>query len=91
MNPRDRGVTIGSLNSPDRSPTYSQMMAPNDEHAQLMVITTEDEFEIDKEYLRTEAKSPYHVEKSKWFFSTLTNKQRETLKNNCIKQWKQWK
>ena len=35
------------------------------------------EFEIDKEYLRTEAKSQHHAEKSKWFFSTLTNKQKE--------------
>ena len=48
-------------------------------------------FEIDKEYLRTEAKSVKHVEKSKWFFSTLTNEQKENLNNNGIKQWKQWK
>ena len=41
------------------------------------------EFEIDKEYLRTEAKSPNHVEKSKWFFSTLTNEQKEKFKE----QW----
>ena len=34
--------------SPDRSPTYSQMMSPNDEPAQLMVMTTK--FEIVKEY-----------------------------------------
>ena len=63
-------------NSPDRSPTFSQMMSPNDEPAQLMVITAENEFEIDKEYLRTEAKSKQHAEKSKWFFSTLTNEQK---------------
>ena len=61
--------------SPDRSRTYSQMMSPNDEPAQLMMMTTE--FEIDKEYLRTEEKSPHHAEKSKWFFSTLTNEQEE--------------
>ena len=59
----------------DRSPTYSQMMSPNDEPAQLMVMTSE--FEIDKEYLRNEAKFSNHAEKSKWFFSTLTNEQRE--------------
>ena len=41
-------------NSPDRSPTYSQMMSPNDEPAQLMMMTTENVFEIDKEYLRNE-------------------------------------
>ena len=34
-----------------KSPTYSQMMSPNDEPAQLMVMTAV--FEIDKEYLRT--------------------------------------
>ena len=80
-------------NSPDRSPTYFQMMSPNDELAKLMVITTENEFEIDKEYLITEAKSEQHAEKSKWFFSTLTNerKEKKKLKNNGIKQWKQWK
>ena len=54
-------------NSPDRSPTYSQMMSPNDEPSQLMMMTTENVFEIDKEYLRNEAKSIKHVEKSKWF------------------------
>ena len=54
------------------------MMTPNDESAQLMVLTTK--FEIDKEYLRTEAKSPNHAEKSKWFFSTLTNEQKEKFK-----------
>ena len=67
----------------DRYLTYSQMMSPNDEPAQLMMITTE--FEIDKEYLRTEAKSPQHAEKSKWFFSTLKNEQKEKFK----KQWYQ--
>ena len=64
-------------NSLDRSSTYSHMMSPNDEFAQLMMKTVE--FEIDKEYLRTEAKSPHHVEKSKWFFSTLTNEQKENF------------
>ena len=52
--------------SPDRSSTYCQMMSPNDELAQLMVIVII--FEIDKEYLRTVAKSSNHAEKSKWFF-----------------------
>ena len=61
--------------SADRSPAYSQMMSPNDEPAQLMMMTAE--FEIDKEYLRTEAKSPHYAEKSKWFFSTLTDEQKE--------------
>ena len=59
------------------------MMSPNDEPAQLMMMTAE--FEIDKEYLRTEAKSPHYAEKSKWFFSTLTNERKE--KN--LKQWYQ--
>ena len=52
-------------NSPDRSPTYSQMMSPNEEPSQLMMMTTENVFEIDKEYLRKEAKSRKHAEKSK--------------------------
>ena len=39
-------------NSPDRSPTYSQMMSPNDEPAQLNMMTAENMFEINKEYLR---------------------------------------
>ena len=69
--------------SPNRSPTYSQMMSPNDEPAQLMVMIAI--FEIDKEYLRTEAKSSNHVEQSKWFFSKLTNKQKENFKT----QWYQ--
>ena len=59
-------------NSPNRSPTYSQMMSPNEEPSQLMMMTTENVFEIDKEFLRNEAKSLKHAEKSKWFFSTLT-------------------
>ena len=70
-------------NSPDRFPTYSQTMSPNDKPAQLMMMTTE--FEIDKEYLRIEAKSSNHAEKSKWFFSTLTNEQKENFKE----QWYQ--
>ena len=70
-------------NSPNRSLTYSQMMSPNDEPSQLMMMTTENMFEIDKEYLRNEAKSIKHAEKSKWFFSTLTNEQKEKFK----KQW----
>ena len=70
-------------NSPYRSPTYSQMMSPNDEPSQLMMITTKNMFEIDKEYLRNEAKSIKHIEKSKWFFLTLTNEQKEKFK----KQW----
>ena len=72
-------------NSPYRSPTFSQMMSPNDEPAQLMMMTAEDVFEIDKEYLRNEAKSPEHVEKSKWFFSKLTTEQRENFRS----QWYQ--
>ena len=72
-------------NSPDRSPTFSQMMSPNDEPAQLMMMTKEDVFEIDKEYLINEAKSPEHVEKSKWFFSKLTTEQRENFRS----QWYQ--
>ena len=72
-------------NSPDRSPTFSQMMPPNDEPTQLMMMTVEDVFEIDKEYLRNEAKSPEHIEKSKWFFSKLTTKQREKFRS----QWYQ--
>ena len=51
--------------SPDRSPTYSRMMSPDNEPAQLMMLTAE--FEINKEYLRTEAKSPNHYEKNKCF------------------------
>ena len=61
--------------SPNRSPTYSQMMSPNDKPAQLMMMIVE--FEIYKEYLRIEAKSPHHAKKSKWFFSTLTYEQKE--------------
>ena len=72
-------------NSPNRSPTYSQMMSPNEEPAQLLMMIAENVFEIDKEYLRNEAKSPEHVEKSKWFFSKLTKEQREKFKN----QWYQ--
>ena len=78
-------------NSPDRSPTYSQMMSPNEEPSQLMMMTEENMFEIHKEYLRKEAKSIKHVEKRKWFFSKLTNEQRKNLENNGIKQWRQWK
>ena len=65
-------------NSLDRSPTYSQMMSTNDEPAQLMVMTAI--FEIDKKYLQTETKSSNHAEKSKWFFSKLTNEQKENFK-----------
>ena len=48
--------------SPARSLTYSQMMSPNNESAQLMMLTTE--FEIDKEFLRNKEKSRKHKEKS---------------------------
>ena len=72
-------------NSPDKSPTYSQMMSPNDEPAQLNMMTVENMFVIDKEYLRNEAKSQEHTEKSKWFFSKLTKEQREKFKD----QWYQ--
>ena len=72
-------------NSPDRSPTYSQMMSSNDEPAQLNMMTAENIFEIDKAYLRKEAKSKEHVEKAKWFFSTLSN----DIKEKFRKQWYQ--
>ena len=72
-------------NSPNRSPTYSQMMLPNEEPAQLLMMTAENVFEIDKEYLRNEAKSPEHIEKSKWFFLKLTNERREKFRS----QWYQ--
>ena len=61
------------------------MMSPNKEPAQLLMMIAENVFEIDKEYLRNEAKSPEHIEKSKWFFSKLTKEQREKFKN----QWYQ--
>ena len=61
------------------------MMSPNDEPAQLMMMTVENVFIIDKEFLKNEAKSPKHIEKSKWFFSKLTNEQREKFRN----QWYQ--
>ena len=61
------------------------MMSPNDEPTQLMMMTAEDVFEIDKEYLRNEAKSPEHIEKSKCFFSKLTTEQREKFRS----QWYQ--
>ena len=60
-------------NSPDRSLTYSQMMSPNDELSQLMMMTSKNVFEIDKEFIRNEVKSIKHAEKRKWFFSTLKN------------------
>ena len=60
-------------------------MSPNEEPSQLMMMTTENVFKIDKEYLRKEAKSIKHVEKSKWFFSILTNEQKEKFRN----QWYQ--
>ena len=72
-------------NSPDRSPIYSQMVSPNDEPAQFNMMTAENMFEIGKEYLRNEAKSPEHVEKSKWFFSKLSQEQREKFRS----QWYQ--
>ena len=50
-----------------------------------MMMTAENIFEIDKEYLRKEAKSEEHIEKSKWFFSKLTNEQREKFRS----QWYQ--
>ena len=42
-------------------------------------------FKIDKEYLRNEAKSEEHIEKSKWFFSKVTKEQREKFRS----QWYQ--
>ena len=59
------------------SPTHSQMMSP-DEPAQLMMMI--EIFEINKEYIRKEAKSEKYKDKSKWFFSTLTNEQKENFK-----------
>ena len=64
------------------SPTHSQMMSL-DEPAQLMMMT--EIFEIDKEYIRKEAKSEKYKDKVKWFFSTLTNEKKENFK----KQWYQ--
>ena len=61
------------------------MMSPNEESSQLMMMTAENVFEIDKEYLREETKSIKHVEKSKWFFSKLTNEQRGKFRD----QWYQ--
>ena len=60
------------------------MVSP-DEPAQLNMMIIENMFEIDKEYLRKEAKSEEHIEKSKWFFSKLTNEQREKFRS----QWYQ--
>ena len=71
---------------PDRSSTYSQMMSPNDESAQLMVMIAI--FEIDKEYLQVEAKSSNHAKQSKWFFSKLTNKRKENFKTLWYKTMK---
>ena len=61
------------------------MMSPNEEPSQLMMMTTENVFEIDKEFIRNEANSLKHAEKSKWFFSTLTKEQKEKFRN----QWYQ--
>ena len=61
------------------------MVSPNDKPAQFNMMTAEYLFEIDKEYLRKEAKSEEHIEKSKWFFSKLTNEQREKFRS----QWYQ--
>ena len=49
------------------------------------MMTSENVFETDKKYLRKEAKSIKHIEKSKWFFSKITNEQREKFRN----QWYQ--
>ena len=57
-------MSLNIQNSPDRSATYSQMMSPNDEPSQLMMMTTKNVFEIDKEFIRNEAKSMKHAEKS---------------------------
>ena len=61
------------------------MMSPNEKPSQFMMMIAENMFEINKEYLRKEAKSIKHVEKSKLFFSKLTNEQREKFRN----QWYQ--
>ena len=72
-----------NLQNPPDSPTYSQMISANDESAQLMMMTAE--FDIDKEYLKKEANSQEHAEKCKWFFSTLTNEQKEKFKRQWYK------
>ena len=56
------------------------MMSPNEEPSQLMMMTVDNVFEIDKEFLRNEAKSLKHAEKSKWFFSTLTKEQQQKFR-----------
>ena len=61
------------------------MMSSNEEPSQLMMMTTENVFEIDKEFIRNEANSLKQAEKSKWFFSTLTKEQKEKFRN----QWYQ--
>ena len=66
----DPKYTRQKQNSLERSPTYSQMMSL-DEPAQLMMMIAI--YEIDKEYLRNEAKLEKHNDKAKWFFSKLTN------------------
>ena len=78
----DLKYTCQEQNSPERSVTYSQMMLFDDQPTQLMMIITI--YEIDKEYLRNEAKLEKHKDKVKWFFS-LTDEQRENFK----KQWYQ--
>lgn len=55
----------------------------SNELAQLLVISTH--FEIDKEYLRQEARHPKHKEKLVWFFNTLPQK----IKENFRKEWYQ--
>ena len=64
------------------SPTHSQMMSL-DELAHLTMMT--EIFEINKKFIREWAKSEKYKDKAKWFFSTLTNEQKENFK----KQWYQ--
>ena len=66
-------------NSPDRSPTYSQMMSPKKEPSQLMMMTTENVFEIDKEFLRNEAKSLKHAEKKQMVFLNINKRTKRKI------------
>ena len=72
--------------SPEMSPTHSQMMS-HDEPAQLMMLTKI--FKIDRIFLKkNEAKKKKHKDKSKWFFSKLTNEQKECFKKTMVSNYK---
>ena len=53
-----------------------------------MMMTTK--FEIDKEFLRNEAKSTKHKENSAWFFSNSTYAQKENFKKRHSKKYKNY-